>query len=355
MEPPDPTGPGGPLLLPERAASLQNERPGAVADEPVDVPARPSAFWAWARVIGGAVLAAVLLRAFVFEAYRIPSESMEDTLLIGDFVFVSKLAYGPTVLGRRLPGLSAPARGDVAVFHYPPGLEPRVADRMPYIKRVVGLPGDTVAIVSKRVVVNGEPVGPPPLGRRFWLLHTDGPPPSAEALAAAGLAVDVQRVGPGLWVVDASPGDVPALAALDGVLDVQPYLRPAGDGSASFPISRRYSLDDYGPLAVPRRGLTVPLDDETYGLYRVAIARDEGHDVERTATGFAVDGRPAATYTFEQDYLFVLGDHRDDSADSRTWGFVPVGHLIGRAALVYLSWDADARRVRWDRVGMRVR
>ena len=343
-----------PLLLPERAASLVSAEPAVEATR-AEVPRRPGAAWTYARVIGGAVLAAVLLRAFVFEAYRIPSESMEDTLLVGDFVFVSKLAYGPTVWGRHLPGLGAPARGEVAVFHYPPGLEPRVVDRMPYIKRVVGLPGDTVAVVAKRVVVNGAPAGSPPLGRRFWAFRTDGPPPSPEALAAIGVDTAPERIGQGVWILDASPAAAERLAAAEGVVDVSLYLRPPGDGSAAFPISQRYSLDDYGPIVVPRRGATVPLDDLSYGLYRVAIERDEGHRLERTAAGFAVDGRPASTYTFEQDYLFVLGDHRDDSSDSRTWGFVPVGHLIGRAALVYLSWDAAARRVRWDRVGMPVR
>ncbi len=342
------------LLLPERAASLVAAESAveAIRTEPLQ---RPGAGWMYARVIGGAVLAAILLRAFVFEAYRIPSESMEDTLLIGDFVFVSKLAYGPTVWGRHLPGLGVPARGEVAVFHYPPGLEPRVADRMPYIKRVVGLPGDTVAVASKRVVVNGEALVSPPLGRRFWAFRTDGPPPSPEALAAIGVDAAPERLGPGAWILDAAPAAAERLAAAEGVLDVRVYLRPPGDGSAAFPISQRYSLDDYGPVVVPRRGATVPLTDLSYGLYRVAIERDEGHRLERTATGFAVDGRPAATYTFEQDYLFVLGDHRDDSADSRTWGFVPTGHLIGRASLVYFSWDDAARRVRWGRIGRPVR
>ena len=335
--------------MPERAASL------VAREVPGDAAARPGAVWPWVRVVVAAVVAAVAMRALVFEAYRIPSASMEDTLLIGDFVFVSKLAYGPRVWGRHLPGFGAPARGDVAVFHYPPGLEARVEDRMPYIKRVVGLPGDTVAIVAKRVAVNGAPVASPPDGRRFWQIETDGPPPAPEALAAAGIDRPPERLAAGLWVVDLPPAAAPRLAALDGVVAVSPYLRPPGDGSAAFPISERYSLDAYGPVVVPRRGMTVRLTDATFGLYRVAIARDEGRDAERTATGFAIDGRPAAHYTFGQDYLFVLGDHRDDSADSRTWGFVPTRNLIGRAARVYLSWDEADRRVRWDRVGMAVR
>ena len=345
------------LLLPERAASLVARGVGRDEDvRPAEDGAESGAsVWAVVRVVLAAVVVAVALRAFVFEAYRIPSESMEDTLLVGDYVFVSKVAYGPRVFGRRLPGLGAPARGDVAVFHYPPGVEARVESRMPYIKRLVGLPGDTVAIAAKRVVVNGATVASPPFGRRFWTLRTDGAPPSPDDLAAAGIEGEPQRLADGLWVIDARPDEAPTLAGFAGVVGIEPYLRPPGDASAAFPISQRYSLDDYGPVVVPRRGMTVRLDDASYGLYRVAIERDEGHLLERTATGFAVDGRPTDTYTFAQDYFFALGDHRDDSADSRAWGFVPERNLIGRAARVYLSWDADAGRVRWSRVGQAVK
>jgi signal peptidase I len=341
-----------PLLLPERAASLIPPTPEAVEIEPA---APPGSAWAWVRVVVGAVLAAAALRTFVFEAYRIPSESMEDTLLVGDFVFVSKLAYGPHVWGRHLPGYTAPRRGDVAVFHYPPGLETRLEDRMPYVKRVVGLPGDTVAVVAKRTVVNGSRVPEPPQGRRFWQVRTNGPPPAPETLAAAGLDLTPERLADGLWLVDANADEAARLAGLAGVDELSVYLRQPGDGSAAFPVSERYSLDDYGPVIVPRRGLTVALDEASVGLYRVAITRDEGHTLERSATGILLDGRPAERYTFAEDYLFVLGDHRDDSADSRTWGFVPVRNLIGRASWLYLSWDAEARAVRWDRIGRAVR
>ena len=344
--------PAAPLLLPERAASLAQAAP-----EPADseAPGASGPAWAWVRVVLGAILGAAALRTFVFEAYRIPSESMEDTLLVGDFVFVSKLAYGPRVWGRHLPGYAAPRRGDVAVFHYPPGLEARVEDRMPYVKRVVGLPGDTVAVVAKRTVVNGVRVPEPARGRRFWQVRTDGPPPAPEALAEAGLDLTPERLADGVWLVDANADEAARLAGLAGVAETSVYLRVPGDGSAAFPVSERFSLDDYGPVVVPRRGLTVSLDERAVGLYRIAITRDEGHTLERSATGILIDGRPATRYTFADDYLFVLGDHRDDSADSRTWGFVPTRNLIGRASWLYLSWDAEARAVRWSRVGRAVR
>ena len=310
--------------------------------------------WAWVRVVGGAVLVAVLLRAAAFEAFRIPSTSMEDTLLVGDFVLVSKLHYGPRLGGTRLPGLDDPDRGDVAVFNYPPGLEPETARRTPYIKRVVGLPGDTLSIRSKEVRVGAEVQAAPPEGRQLWEVRRSGPL-SLDALRAIGVADRVERRAPGLWLVEGTAAEADRLRALAGIDAVYPLVRPLGDGSAAFPAAFRFSLDDYGPVVVPRAGATVALDDVSWPVVRAVIERFEGHDAERTAAGFLVDGAPATTYTFAQDYYFVLGDNRDDSADSRTWGFVPADHLIGKAVAVYFSWDEAAGAPRWGRVGRAVR
>ncbi|WP_420454844.1 signal peptidase I [Rubrivirga sp.] len=303
----------------------------------------------WVRVIGGAILFALALRVLAFEAYRIPSTSMEDTLLVGDFVLLSKAHYGPRIAGHRLPGFDDPDRGDVAVFNYPPDLHPDVGRRTPYIKRIVGLPGDTLAIRGKTVYVGAEAVASPQAGRRLWAL--DGRLPTEEVLDSLGLSGRVQRAGPGAWVASATRAEADALSLEEGVESLRPYLRPPGDGSAAFPAAARYSLDDYGPVVVPAAGRTVRLDDASWPVVRSVIERFEGRTVERTAAGFLVDGRPAETVTFAQDYYFVLGDSRDDSADSRTWGFVPFDHVIGKALGVYFSWDEDARSVRWGRVG----
>ncbi|MEO0557710.1 MAG: signal peptidase I [Bacteroidota bacterium] len=315
---------------------------------------RFAALRSWGKVIGGAVLAATFLRACVFEAYRIPSSSMADTLQVNDYVFVSKLTYGARIFGVRMPGLGEVERGDVAVFNYPPEQGP-IEQRTPYIKRVVGLPGDTVALVAKGVRVNGEPMDAPALGRQLWRVRTlPRGLPLMDTLRAIGIDGRIQRSGRQSWVVEARPIAAEALTEFEDILDVRPYIRDIGDGSAGFPAAFRYSLDDYGPLVVPYAGLTIPVTLETWPLVREVAERLEGRITRRTARGFEIDSVLVDTYTFSRDYLFVLGDNRDDSADSRAWGFVPTTHLIGRAARIYFSWDDVAQSPRWDRIGLAV-
>jgi signal peptidase I len=342
---------------------------------PAEAPAEPTAAsrrgWSWLRVIGAAFLAALLLRACAFEAYRIPSSSMEGTLLVGDFLIVSKLHYGartPVTLGvpftdrylrdltlpsTRLPGFSEVARGDVVVFNFPPETGP-VDRKEHYVKRVVGLPGDTVRVVAKRAVASGAVLWLPPEARQLWLVRL-----ASDSVAAEGvLPAEAIRGQPSFdepeWLVEATVAEAEGLRHRPAVAAVAPYVRPPGDGSAAFPAGRDYTLDDYGPVVVPRRGLTVALDDATWPLYRDAITRYEGVPAQRVAGGFEIGGALTDGYTFRQDYYFVMGDNRDDSADSRTWGFVPADHLVGKAVLVYFSWDAGAGAPRWGRMFRRV-
>ena len=344
---PDVPPPPGPEATPRLDAPI------ALGPSEEDLAVRGE-LWAWIRVIGGAILFALVLRACAFEAYRIPSTSMENTLLVGDFVLVSKLHYGPRLFGRRWPGFDDVDRGDVVVFHYPPGLEEPLERRTPYIKRVVGLPGDTVSIIDKHVLVGDDALPLPREGRQYWeVVHTG--PITADTLAAIGIDGRVERLMRGAWLVEATTSQADRLRGLRAVSEVRPLVRPMGDGSASFPGAARFSLDNYGPIAVPKRGQTIPLTDWTWPVVRGVIERFEGHTAERTAAGYLIDGRPADEYTFVQDYYFVLGDNRDDSADSRTWGFVPRDHLIGKAVLIYFSWDDAAGAPRWRHLGRRVR
>ncbi len=226
--------------------------------------------WEWAKVFPAAVLLFLIVRALIVEAYKIPSGSMERTLLPGDFLLVNKLLYGAEVpfTGRRLPAVRPPRHGEVVVFAWP--TDPSKA----FVKRVVGLPGDTLAMRDGRLLRNGDP-----LDERY-ATHTD-------------------------------PGYDPVT---DEFRWQRSHMVQTAAAAAPRPEFARPSRDNWGPLVVP-----------------------PGH-------------------------LFVLGDNRDNSLDSRYWGFVPDSLLRGTPLVVYYSFTPDTAaaapwltRIRWARMGTRVR
>ncbi len=313
-------------------------------------------FWFWAIVI------MIFLRVFFIEPYRIPTPSMEESLLVGDYLFVSKLHYGartPNTIGipftriylrglefpqTRLPGFSEPKRGDVAVFNYPPESGP-IERRTPYIKRLVGIPGDEVLVLDKELYVNGERVPLTETQQGLWRIRlAEGRTLRREALDEIGAEYRGQTPPPDpALVAFATPGEAEALRALDAVASVDPYVLPEERALPGlFPAGAGYNTDHYGPVAVPAEGQTVPLTAATWPLYEDAITRFEGRDAELRADGRVyVDGAPVETYTFEQDYYFAMGDNRDNSQDSRFWGFVPHDHLVGKAVFVFFSVDLE--------------
>jgi len=232
---------------------------------------------------------ALTVKSCVLDAYKIPTGSMEETLLIGDCIFVNKLAYGMGGIGR----------SDVIVFEYPGERDEVFAPRGKYfVKRCIGLPGDTVSISNGSVTVNG---------------------------AASS----------------ASAHDAPT----GRFRQHQPF-------PDIFPRGAAFNPDNYGPIVVPRRGAVLRLDEHSIQQWYTFIAR-EGHAVDTTGRAVTIDGVLAVEYAVERDYLFVLGDNRRNSADSRFWGFVPVGNVIGKAVVVYWSSDST-RRIRWSRIGTMV-
>ncbi len=328
---------------------------------------RPSRLRPWVIVVAAALVVALGIRLFAAEAFRIPTASMERSLLVGDFLLVSKLHYGPrtpitiglpftdryvhglTLPSVRLPGFADVERGDVIVFNHP--TEPGPVDRRThFIKRVVGLPGDTVAIVHKNVQVNGEVLPLGPAMQHDWLVVLDPSVPfSLGAFREIGVRSPPVREGEGVWRLRMTLSEAETVATWPAVRDVRPVVATRPD--MLFPFGTRQTLDDYGPVVVPERGQTIRLDATTWPAVRDVVERYEGHTARRFADSrYEIDGALTDTYTFEQDYYFVLGDNRDDSSDSRRWGFVPRSHLVGKAVLVYFSWDAAAGRPRFDRL-----
>jgi signal peptidase I len=259
-------------------------------------------FWEWAKVFILAVALFVVVRAFLVEAYKIPSGSMEGTLLVGDFLLVDKLVYGAEVpyTGKHLPRLRTPARGEVVVFQWP------TDTRKNFVKRLVGLPGDTLAMRGGVLYVNGE------AQEERYASHTEpGADPSYEDFR---------------WQRD----HVVRSAA------VRPAAAPDGLAAAPTP-----ALPEESGLAIAARAPAA------------RPSRNPGDHPSRNNWGPLIV--PAESY-------FVLGDNRDNSLDSRYWGFVPDSLLRGRPLLVYYSYAPDSARrldwltaVRWSRLGARVR
>ena len=321
-----------------------------------------------------ALLLAVLVRGFVMEPFYIPSRSMERNLLEGDAVLVSKLHYGPRtpralsvpftdwrvpgvrVPSFRLPGFAEVERGDVMVFHYPTASGP-IGEKPYYVKRAVGLPGEWFSMMDNVPFVDGEPVPPGRKLRSRWVARAQsGATLSADSLRAVGadpahpILQEAGRV-----TFEASRSIARKVEAWEEVSNVSAYVANEERRASVFPMGRGFSREDYGPIYVPARGDRIRLTVENWPAYQRIIRVYEEHEATRWEGQFLIDGQPTEHYTFEQDYYFVLGDNRDNSFDSRSWGFVPASHLVGKAVMVYFSWNEAREQPRLDRLFTPVR
>lgn len=326
----------------------------------------------WLLTVVIALSVAMLIRGFLLEAFRIPTSSMEKTLLAGDFVLVSKLHYGPRLprsIGVpftdlhidgielpawRFPGFAEPRHGDVIVFNFPLE-EKRIGRKTHYIKRVIGLPGDSLAILNKIPYINGLQMPLTSSMQQRWLAirRPDSQFP-IDRLESRGVE-EVGPVGPKLDGV--SFQSTIALAREVGswreIESIQPLVMPAegGSGAHIFPLGSGFGKDNYGPLYIPAKGESILLDSATAAIYGDVIVRYEHHELSQLPDGTVlIDGQRRSRYEFEQDYYFVMGDNRDSSYDSRIWGFVPWDHVVGKATTIYFSWNRDEDAPRTERM-----
>ena len=300
------------------------------------------------RWAGGALGAVLVLRACGGEPVRIASGSMEATLLVGDHVLAEKVTFGarlglPGGRAWRAPGLRPPRRGDVVVFDPPGGDGPLL------VKRIVGMPGDTVEVRAGRFFRNGTAVPAPPEAVRAY--RAEGAV-TAAAVRAAGAVAAARVEGAGAVVFEASTEVAAQVARLPGVARVAPAAASGHGppGWAAFPEGAGNGPARTAPLVVPGRGDPLVLSAATWPRDRTLLTEGEGLRARLGRGGVVeVDGRPVEAVVLTQDYYFVLGDHRDASEDSRAFGFVPARRLVGRAAFVLGSWDEAAGRARWRR------
>lgn len=367
-----------------------------LTSNPVSQKKQKSAVREWFDSVLFAVVAATLIRWLFFEAFTIPTPSMENSLLVGDFLFVSKLHYGTrtpktplqvplthqTIWGTnipsytdaiqlpqyRLPGFSEVKRGDVVVFNYPPELQHPVDLKTNYIKRCVGLPGDKIEVRDLQVYANGVAMENPPRMENEYFIATSTAVNEEKVFKENGISEynaytetfndTIATNDQNGYIVFTTEEIAEKLKSYDFVKGVTVVKSPKEISEPMlFPNSQlfKWNRDNYGPVSVPKGGVTVNLTPENIALYGNVIKSYEGNEgVEFDEKSLKIAGKAVTSYTFKQDYYFMMGDNRHNSADSRYWGFVPKDHIVGKAVFVWMSIDPNPtsilHKIRWNRL-----
>jgi signal peptidase I len=399
----------------------------------------------WIDALIFAVVAVTLINIFLFQNYRIPTGSMEKTLLIGDHLFVSKLAYGPRMPNtpvafpftqhtmpilktkswsdiihwpyKRLKGLGRVKNTDPIVFNFPAGdtvvveeqtvsyyeIVRRAAEdlmqrdmslsktlphpkayytslarkdvrerfhiiyrpvdrRDNYVKRCIGIPGDTITIRSADVFVNSKLFPKYPTQQLNYVVATNGTTINPKAFERMGIYRSDQNMLSGsAYLLPLTKANAEAISKFTNVSEVTPMIYKAGESQPDiFPNnpSYRWNEDNFGPLWIPVRGATVKLDTSNLCLYNRIIDVYENNELRVEGSTIYINNKPATSYTFKMNYYFMMGDNRHNSLDSRYWGFVPEDHIVGKPKFIWLSLDKEAtglRKIRFNRMFMGIR
>ena len=349
----------------------------------------------WIDAAMFAVIAATLIRTFFIEAYQIPTSSMEKSLLRGDFLFVSKLNYGPRIPitpisfpfvhqelpivgGKaysealqlpfyRLPGFQKIKNNDVVVFNYPGEDDFPVDKKTNYIKRCIAIAGDSLSIKDGKVSVNGKLANVAVHGQTSYRVNTTNvlDRRTLEKIDVSEYGYNQYLAGYEMWMTRYNEEEV---AKLPGVIEILPGIDKKGNYPEIFPhIPNQlpWSRDNYGSIYVPKRGDILKLDSTTIWIYKDLIKKYERNSSYAIENGKAyIDGKEITEYKVQMDYYFMMGDNRHRSADSRYWGFVPEDHVVGKALFIWMSIEQDGiyggrhknifSRIRWSRLFNRI-
>ena len=407
----------------------------------------------WVDAILFALIAVYFINTFFFQNYQIPTSSLEKSLLVGDFLFVSKMSYGPRapitplsfplaqhtmpIVGgksyiekpqwkyKRLKGFGEVKRNDIVVFNFPTGdtvatnmqavdyyvlsaynengsegiksdkrtygeIVYRPVDRREnYVKRCIGLPGETIELKNDDVYIDGVLLPNPKLSQHSYMIQTDGTDISSKvfsdlginiadyasedmsgqrvqdlsyadslSMARLGLRNENGKKGKLYYSIPMTEQMVTEMKAKPFVWNVVKEIEPKGSG-LYYPLNypQNWTRDTFGPLWIPKKGATITFDtnkDYKVAAYERCIKNYEGNDFAYHEGKVFINGQETNSYTFEMDYYFMMGDNRHNSADSRVWGFVPEDHVVGQPLLIWLSLEKDkgwfSGKIRWNRL-----
>lgn len=389
----------------------------------------------WVDDILFALVAVYFINLFIFQNYQIPSSSLEKSLLVGDYLFVSKLSYGPRVPNtplsfplvqntlpffdcksyldwpewgyKRVKGFGDIKRNDIVVFNFPAGdtvalkvqnpdfynlveengrealllnketfgeiVYRPVDKRENYVKRCIGLPGDTIEVRNNQVYIDGVATQNPEKVQFNYFVETDGSMLSEEQLRLLDVSKEDRVMVSNetmLSFLGFKPGQngqfnpvyhfplTPKALAIAKKLSMVKniIIEPDAWSGSTYPVGYQtgWSRDNFGPLWIPKKGATIPLTERNLALYGRCIRNYENNTLEEKDGKVYINGKPETTYTFKYDYYWMMGDNRHKSADSRSWGFVPEDHVVGKPIMIWLSLDKDRSLldggIRWNRL-----
>jgi len=361
----------------------------------------------WVSAIAFAIIAATMVHTYFMQPYVIPSSSLEKTLLTGDYLFVSKFHYGarapmtsvavpmihdtiPLTKKKsylfddnfeerktsiwnklqlpymRVPGFQEIKRNEIVVFNQPADtlldMNQFVPDRNYYkpidkktnlVKRCVGIPGDSLEIRDGYIYINGARTVLPNRAKpqfNFWVKSRGS---LNELTMLKSYGVREQRGKNGTYLYTMTDEEAEKLKTHSKVISVTKHIDPKGQLAPEiFPHvpSLRWNMDNFGPIYIPKKGVTVKLDENSIPFYKRVISEYEGNQLDIIGDNYFINGEKTDSYTFKQDYYWMMGDNRQNSVDARRWGYVPFDHVVGKPVFIWFSKDDITGDIRWDRV-----
>jgi len=351
----------------------------------------------WVSSIVFAIVAATLVHTYFMQPYTIPTSSLEKSLLVGDFLFVSKFHYGartpmttvaapmvhdslpfvgvksylkkPQLPYFRIPGFENIKRNEIVVFNWPTDtvrffrdqskihIDKPIDKKSNYVKRCVGIPGDSLEIKDGYIYINGDRTQLPDRAKPQYMhkVETNGQQISATTLKRYN--VTEGNFQGDFYMLNLTDKNAAKLKNNPLVKSITKEIEPKGNYNPSFfPHNEAYawSVDNYGPIYIPEEGKTVELNAKSLPFYKRIIEEYENNNLTVNGDEIFINGKLATSYTFKQNYYWMMGDNRHNSEDARFWGYVPFDHVVGKPVFIWFSWDSTeegiGNKIRWKRV-----